>query len=258
MTEIATFGQYGRSFQEKLVQALLSDKTFAEQMLEVFCIDYFELNYLKFIVDRYFDYAKKYKFFPTQAILLTIIRDELKVGNDNVIKDQIVDFLQRIRMNPDMGDLAYVKEKALEFARKQALKAALENAVDQMQANKYEQIVEGIKKAVCVGTTPQLGHDFFQDHECRFSKAQRNCVATGLDEIDKKDIMNGGLAGGELGVIIGATGAGKCVSPKTKIHIKYTGIKINGRVYKPWEMINTKRGKIYVKDVSETDELCDM
>lgn len=255
MSDIATFGQYGRSFQEKLVQALLSDKIFAEQMMEVFSIDYFELNYLKFIVDRYFDYAKKYKFFPTQPILLTIIRDELKIGNDIVIKDQIVDYLQRIRTNPDMGDLAYVKEKALEFARKQALKAALENAVDQMQANKYEQIVEGIKKAVCVGTTPQLGHDFFQDFECRFSKSQRNCVPTGLDEIDKKDIMNGGLAGGELGVIIGATGAGKCVSAKTKIHIKYVGVKINGKLYKPWQKLITKRGLVFARDIIETDEL---
>jgi len=208
MTQV-TFGQYGRSFQEKIVQALLSDRQFAEQMTEVFDVNYLELKYLTFLADRYFEHAKKYKVFPTLQLLVTIIRDELKTGTDVILRDQIIDYLQRMRMNPDPGDLSYVKEKALDFCRKQALKAALETAVDQMQADKYEQIVEGIKKAVCVGTTPALGHDFFADYEARFTKLQRNCIPTGLMELDKKDILNGGLGAGELGCVIAATGVGK-------------------------------------------------
>lgn len=204
-----SFGSYGKSFQEKIMQALLSDRQWAEQMLEVFDVQYFELRYLQFLADRYFGHAKKYKVFPTLQLLVTIIRDELKTGTDIALRDQIIDYLQRMRSNPDPGDLAYVKEKALDFCRKQALKQALENAVDDMQAEKYEQIVEGIKKAVCVGTSPQLGHDFFQDYESRFTRLQRNCVATGLDEIDRKDILNGGLGAGELGVVVAPTGVGK-------------------------------------------------
>lgn len=209
ITTKATFGTYGKSFQEKFVQALLVDRQFAEQMLEVFDNGYLELKYLAFLADRYFGYAKKYKVFPTLQLLITIIRDELKVGTDTVLRDQIIDYLQRMRANPDPGDLQYVKEKSLDFCRKQALKAALESAVDDMQAEKYESIVEGIKKAVMVGTAPQLGHDFFNDFEARFTQLQRNCVATGLDELDKKDILNGGLGSGEIGVIVAPTGVGK-------------------------------------------------
>lgn len=208
-TSKASFNQYGRSFQEKVIQALLVDRQFAEQMTEVFQIEYLEFRYLQFLADKYFAYAKKYKVFPTLQLLITIIRDELKLGTDVVIRDQIIDYLTRMRSNPDPGDLQYVKEKALDFCRKQALKQALENAVDQMQANKYEQIVEGIKKAVCVGTTPALGHDFFQDYESRFTRLQRNCVATGIDELDKRDILNGGVGSGELAVVVGNTGTGK-------------------------------------------------
>jgi hypothetical protein len=254
MTQV-TFGQYGRSFQEKIVQALLSDRQFAEQMTEVFDVNYLELKYLTFLADRYFEHAKKYKVFPTLQLLVTIIRDELKTGTDIILRDQIIDYLQRMRMNPDPGDLSYVKEKALDFCRKQALKAALETAVDQMQADKYEQIVEGIKKAVCVGTTPALGHDFFTDYDARFTKLQRNCVPTGLMELDKKDILNGGLGAGELGCVIAATGVGKCTEYNTYVHVKYTGFKINGVIYKPWDRIATKRGQIFVKDVVESDEL---
>ena len=180
-----TFGTYGKSFQEKIGQALLSDAKWAEQMMEVFDSSYFELKYLQFLADRYFAYSKKYKVFPTLQLLVTIIREDLKVGTDVILRDQIIDYLQRMKANPDPGDLQFVKDKSLDFCRKQALKAALEGAVDQMQAEKYESIVDSIRKAVLVGTAPALGHDFFADYESRFTRLQRNCVGTGLDELDR-------------------------------------------------------------------------
>lgn len=205
----ATFGQYGKSFQEKVVQALLGDRQWAEQIMEVFDTSYLELRYLQFLSERYFGYAKKYKVFPTLQLLVTIIRDELKIGTDSILRDQIIEYLTRMRTNPDTGDLQYVKDKTLDFCRKQALKQELTAAVDKMQSGKYEEIVEGIKKAVVVGTTPALGHDFFQDYESRFTRLQRNAIATGMDELDRKDILNGGLGGGEIGVIVAPTGVGK-------------------------------------------------
>lgn len=204
-----TFGTYGKSFQEKIMQALLTDWKFAEQMMEVFDSSYFELKYLQFLADRYFAYSNKYKVFPTLQLLVTIIREDLKVGTDVILRDQIVDYLQRMKINPDPGDLQFVREKSLDFCKKQALKKALEDAVDQLAAERYESIVESIKKAVLVGTAPQLGHDFFADYEARFTHLQRNCVATGLAEIDRKEILNGGLGAGEIGVIVAATGVGK-------------------------------------------------
>lgn len=254
-TTVATFNQYGKHFQECVMQALLVDKQFADQMLEVFDTAYFDLKYLAFLAERYFAYARKYKVFPTLQLLLTIIKDELKLGTDAVVRDQIVDYLQRMRINPSPGDLEYVKDKALDFCRKQALKAALEDAVDQMQANKYEQIVEGIKKAVCVGTTPALGHDFFADYESRFTMLQRNCIPTGLKELDAKEIFNGGLGSGELGIVVAATGVGKCVKNNSLITIKYTTICANGTSYKPWHKVLTKRGYVYARDLVSTDEI---
>lgn len=251
----ATFGQYGKSFQEKIVQALLTDHRWAEQLLEVFQVQYLELRYLAFLAERYFTYAKKYKVFPTLQLLITIIKDELKSSADSTLKDQIVDYLQRIRANPDPGDLPYVKEKALDFCRKQALKAALEDAVDQIQAEKYESIVDGIKRAVSVGTVTSLGHNFFTDYESRFVSLKRECIATGIDELDQKDILNGGLGKGELGVVVAPTGVGKCVFSDSYINIRYVGVKINGRIYKPWERVNTRRGFICARDVVASDEL---
>ena len=204
-----TFGQYGKSFQEKIVQAMLNDVRWAEQMLEVIDVSYFDLKYLQFLADRYFAYAKKYKVFPTFDLLITIIRDDLKTGTDVVLRDQIIEYLQRVRTNPSPGDIVFVKEKSLDFCRKQALKKAFVSGIELMETEKYESIVDLMKNAVSVGTTPSLGHDFFEDFESRFIQVGRRCIPTGVAELDKKGIFDGGLGAGELGVVIAPTGVGK-------------------------------------------------
>jgi len=203
------FASYGKSFQEKIIQALLVDKQFAEQMLEVMNVEYFELKHLQYLAGKYFTYSKKYKDFPTLNLLVTIIKDDLKNGSDIILRDQIIELLQRIKSNPDFGDLPYIKEKSLDFCRKQALKSALEKAVDLVSTEKYESIVEVIRNAVSVGTTPSVGHDFVNDFESRFIKTKREAVPTGIEQLDKKDILQGGLGRGELGCVSAATGVGK-------------------------------------------------
>ncbi len=206
---VDTFGQYGKSFQEKIMQALLSDAKWAEQLMEVFDVKYFDLKYLVFLSERYFDFAKKYRDFPSIQMLVTIIRDELKAGNDKQLAEQIVEYLRRVQANPNPGDLPYIKEKALDFCRRQALKGALEKAVDLVATEKYESIVEVIKNAVSVGTTPSLGHDLQEDIDARFIAIDRKCIPTGIPQLDHKDILNGGLGRGEIGVTMANTGGGK-------------------------------------------------
>ena len=205
----ASFGSYGKAFQEKIVQGLLTDRLWAEQMSEVIDVDFFDLKYLKFLADRYFKYHGKYKDFPTLQLLVSIIRDDLKAGNDIVLRDQIIDYLQRIRHNPDMGDLEYVKDKALDFCRKQAFKGALEQAVDLIQTDKFDSVMDLMRHALSVGTTPSIGHDLFEDMDARFVTISRHPVPTGIDVLDQKGILNGGLGRGEIGVITAPTGVGK-------------------------------------------------
>ena len=204
-----SFASYGKDFQEKIVQGLLTDNMWAEQMAEVVDTQFFDLKYLRFLADRYFTYHQKYKDFPTLPLLVSIIRDDLKTGNDTILRDQIVEYLQRIRHNPNMGDLEYVKDKALDFCRKQAFRGALEEAVDLIQVDKFDSVMDLMRNALSVGTTPSVGHDFFEDMEARFVRVSRSPIPTGIAKIDAKDILNGGLGKGEIGVITAPTGVGK-------------------------------------------------
>jgi KaiC/GvpD/RAD55 family RecA-like ATPase len=205
----ALFKQYGKPFQEKIFQGLLTDHSWAAQMSEVMKANYFDLKYLSFLSDKYFKYHEKYKSFPTFSLLVSIIKDDLKDQNNAILKEQIIEYLTRMRSSPDIGDVAYVKDRSLDFCRKQALREALEKSVDLISGDKYDAVVELMRKAVSVGLPTSVGHDFFEDAEARFVKFDRQVCPTGLHALDEKSILNGGLGRGELGVVVANTGVGK-------------------------------------------------
>lgn len=203
------FKQYGKSFQEKIFQGLLHDHTWAAQMVEVMDPTFFEIKYLNYLTEKYFSYHKKYRCFPTMSLLVSIIREDLTQGNDAVLREQIVEYLHRVKSNPDHGDLSYVKEKSLDFCKRQAFKEALESSVNLIHDGQFENVLTIMKEAVSVGMPSSTGHDFFEDIEARFVKVNRRVCPTGISELDRKDILNGGLGRGEIGVVTANTGVGK-------------------------------------------------
>ena len=86
------FGQYGKSFQEKIFQSLITDKEWSTQMVEVMDPTFFDVRYLEYLADKFFAYFKKYKCFPTLGLLVTIVRDDLSQKDDAILRDQIVHF----------------------------------------------------------------------------------------------------------------------------------------------------------------------
>lgn len=209
MSQNKNFSKFGKPFQEKVFQSMLTDIHWSAQMIEVMSPDYFDLKYLSFLCEKYYSYYNKYKTFPTLAILITIIKEDLSKSKDHVLRDQIIEYLHRMKTNPDMGDLQYVKDKSLEFCKRQAFRDALEKSVELIQTENYESVLSIMKEAISVGMPNSSGHDFFDDIEARFVQINRQVCPTGLDKIDSQEILRGGLGRGELGVVAANTGVGK-------------------------------------------------
>tara|TARA_Y100000593_G_scaffold94946_1_gene197493 strand:- start:2842 stop:4242 length:1401 start_codon:yes stop_codon:yes gene_type:complete len=203
------FSKYDKTFQEKIFQALLLDHTWANQMLEVMTAEYFEIKYLQYLSGRFFNFYENHKNFPTLQLLVSIIRDELTSGDDIILREQVIEFLSRLKTSPNLGDLKYVKAKTLDFCKKQVLKQALEDSVLAISNENYESVLNIMKDALAKGAQSTTGHDFFEDYEARFAKISRITCPTGIPQLDKKEVLNGGLARGEIGVITAPTGVGK-------------------------------------------------
>ena len=207
--EIETFSKFGKTFQEKLVKTILFDRNFANQMEEVLDTSYLELKYLQVFVDLMFQHKKDYPH-PTYEAMVSVVRTQTEDYSTSIVK-QVIDFMARIKSN-SIGDddQEYIKEKSLDFCKKQKLKEAILKSVGLLQSQSFEQIQKTINDAMNLGADNDHGHDYHKDVLDRFELQMRNPVSTHWDEIDA--ITKGGLGKRELGVVVAPTGAGKSMA----------------------------------------------
>jgi len=200
---------FDKSFQEKIIQAMIVDRVWSSQISEVLNVDFFEYGYLKKIASSYLSYNEKYKEFPSLELLATMTATDLKNPADSLMRGQVHDFLIKVSENKDLGDLGYVKDKALDFCKRAGLQKALEQSIEYIETEKYEKVVDIIKRAITAGNEHSPGLDLSSDVDARYSETFRRTVGTGIGLLDQKKVLNGGLGAGELGVVIAPTGVGK-------------------------------------------------
>jgi replicative DNA helicase len=126
---------------------------------------------------------------------------------DKLLRTSIVDGLKEAFRLQNSPDLEYVKNETIEFCKNQKMKVAILESVDLLKAGKFDSIKKKVDSALKAGADKDVGHEYKDQIEERYSEGARTCIATNWDVIN--DIMSGGLAGGELGVVVAPAGGGK-------------------------------------------------
>ena len=204
--ENVNFSQFGKPFQEKLAFTILEDAQFANQIGEVLNYNFFEYRYLQAFVKKIYDFKNRFSIYPNKSTFESILRTELKKENETVQK-QITGFYSRFIASGNSVDTEYVKSSAIEFCKKQKLKEAMIKSVELLKTSSFEEIRGLVDTALKLGTNPDVGYLYDEQFEERYEIKARDVVSTGWKVID--DMTRGGLGGGELGVVIAPTGAGK-------------------------------------------------
>ena len=195
--------QYGTSFQSKIIVSLLINNKFIKTVYDILEINYFDSDANKFLIKEIKTYFDKYKIQPTMEALKVIIDD---LDND-VMKTSVVDSLRNAWNHRESPDLEFVQEKTLEFCRNQVIKSAIMESVELLDTQQYDKIKGVIDTAMRAGVERDLGHEYNTGFEERMTQQSRKTVPTKWDSVN--DLMDGGLAGGELGVIVAPAGIGK-------------------------------------------------
>jgi len=195
--------KYGTSFQSKIISSLLTDIKFTKQIIDILEVSYFDTDSNKFLVKSIKDYFSKYKSQPTMESIKVMVDD---VEND-VLKVSIIDSLRGAWQHREDPDLEFVKEKTLEFCKNQIMKNAIMQSVELLETQQYDDIKGIIDTAMTAGMERDIGHEYITGFEERMTKQARDTQPTGWDSVN--DLMDGGLAGGELGVIVAPAGIGK-------------------------------------------------
>jgi len=258
------FSKFGKHFQESMVQLMLEDRSYCDQITEVLDISFFELSYLQVFVNKLLDYRAKYKVHPTYKAMITILRTELESENE-ALQQQVKDYFSRIHTG-EVDDREFVKDTSLDFCRKQKLKGALMKTIDLMQSSSFDEISKVINDALMLGMGNEAGYEYLTDFEERYKMRARDPQSTGWDEVDQ--ITQGGLGKSELGVVVAPTGAGKSMvltalgskaikEGKTVVHYTFElSDKVIGRRYDscitsiPLGELNTFKEQVY-EEISE-------
>ena len=198
--------KFGGEFQYKCISALLTDKMFFEQIYDILSIDYFESDANKWIVKETMKYYMEFKCAPTLNVFKVKV-DELNGERDAVLKKSIVEQLRSIYAHINDSDIAFVKKEFLEFCRNQKFKMAVFDSVDLIKIGQYDKVKNLFDSAMKAGLERNLGHEYFTEVDVRMSQMSRSGIKTGWNVIDQ--LVDGGLAKGELGFIVAPAGSGK-------------------------------------------------
>jgi|TARA_R110000824_G_scaffold180873_2_gene361415 replicative DNA helicase len=195
--------QYGTSFQSKIITSLLLDSKFTKQIIEILEVSYFDTDSNKYLIKSIKEYFVKYKTPPTMEAVKVIMEE---VDNPT-LKTTIVDSLRNAWNHREATDLPFVQEKTLEFCKNQVVKGAIMQSVELLESHRYDEIKGIIDKAMTAGMERDIGHEYITGFEERMSQQARIVMPTAWDSVN--DLMDGGLGGGELGVIVAPAGIGK-------------------------------------------------
>lgn len=200
------FDYLGNTFQLQLINQIVTDKEFAQSIIDVLEASYFDNKYFKLIVQMVREYHGKYQSSPNFETLEQIAKTEI---SQELALKIVIDTIKQVQEAPFEG-VPFVQEKALKFCKQQELQKAMNKAqkiIDQGDFESYDAVEGMVREALQVGERDTGTTDIFYGLDDVLNDDFRHPIPIGIDGIDR--LLKGGLAKGEIGVILAPTGVGK-------------------------------------------------
>ena len=194
---------YGWGFQVKVLAAMFTDRLFLQQISDIIRAEYFESDANSWLLDIILTHFREYKTPPSKDVLKVKITE---IEND-ILKATVLEQLKDVFRYMESDDLTFVKDEILKFCKNQEIKQAIMDSVSLLKHGNFDEIKTKIDSAMKAGADTNIGLEYVTDVAARYNEAARHTITTGWDVID--DLMDGGLAPGELGVVMAPAGIGK-------------------------------------------------
>jgi replicative DNA helicase len=200
------FTQYGKTFQLKIIAALLKDKTFLQQIYDILIPEYFDSEANVWIVDTIMKYYPEYKQVPTLEVFKV---KALELTNET-LKLSIVESLKDILRYVEAEDLEFVKGECINFCKNQCIKKAIIESVDLLKTGAYDNIKKKIDSAMKAGANQDIGLEYLKDVKLRYEESARITIPSPWPAFN--ELVDGGIGKGELIIFVAGPGAGKSTS----------------------------------------------
>jgi replicative DNA helicase len=206
MASNKNFEYLGSGFQLQLLNQIIIDKDFARSILDVIETNYFENKYFKIIIQMVKEHYAKYEHTPTFDTLEQITKSELQ---QELASKIVIDTINKIKDAPLEGG-EFVQEKSMKFCKQQELQKVMNKAqkiIDSGEFENYDKVEQLVRNALQVGEREDGQSDVFFNLDEVLNEDYRHPIPMGIPGIDR--LLKGGLAKGEIGVVLAPTGVGK-------------------------------------------------
>ena len=206
MATSKNFEYLGQQFQLQLLNQIIVDRDFSTSIIDVIENNYFENKYFKILIQMIREYYQKYDHTPSFETLEQITKSELQ---QEIASKIVLDTIKKIK-DVTIDGVSFVQEKALKFCKQQELQKVMGKAqkiIDGGEFENYDTLEELVRDALLVGNKDTSMMDVFSNLDQVLDEDYRHPIPMGIPGIDK--LLKGGLAKGEIGVILAPTGVGK-------------------------------------------------
>ena len=201
-----SLGFLGLEYQRRLANQLLTDTKFAESILDIIVPAHFDDPVLRVFT------AEMKEAYDESEVILDVESLKIRLAsktNDEITQEKNLANLKLIQ-EIVCNDVYHIQDIAMKFFKQQNLKKAMDQInfiIEKGSLDDYYLCEELIKKSLEAGDNKDDSVDVTDDIEDVLREDYRNPIPTGIKGLD--EIMNGGLAKGELGIILAALGVGK-------------------------------------------------
>lgn len=206
MSDEKNFGYLGNTFQIQLLNNIILFKEFAASIVDVLDPKYFDNQYFRLIMQMIKEYYIKYEHVPNFDTLEQLAKSEISAP---MAQKMVLDMVKQVKEAPLEGH-NFVQEKSLKFCKQQELQKVMVKAqkiIDKGDFESYDHLEEMVREALQVGEIDPGTNDVFSNLDEVLQDDFRHPIPIGINGID--NLLKGGLAKGEIGVILAPTGVGK-------------------------------------------------
>lgn len=198
---------WNREFRQKII-ALTLEEVWWSNYGDIIKPEFFENDAEIIVVDSIIKFQAAYKRPP----LLDEIEAALgKLTAKDEIKGEAIELARIVYAGVEVWELSYARDEVIEFARIQALKLAMLEAIDKIEEGDVDGLDRSIAVALETGNSQETGIRLKRDVSSWLAAiAFEEKIPTGIFHADV--MLEGGASRGEVGVVIAPPNVGKSLS----------------------------------------------
>lgn len=194
----------GHEYQIRLVAQVLTDKKFANNIVDILDPNYFKQESVRLIVQAIKEAKQTEDIIPDFGSLKIRVLENI---SSDMIRKLVLSHIEEIE-KASLHDTEKIQSVALNFCKQHELKKAIKK-IDKIIDNgdNYEECETILRKALEHGDNKDDGMDIYENIESVLADDFRKPIRTGIGGLD--EAMDGGLSKGELAIILAPFGVGK-------------------------------------------------